>query len=213
MTHSSPPGPAPADAEARRAVAPVICYPPETLPQPDLALYAAARRRSRPVAEVIVPPRDARCFRVPAGCFFRIHCDEGSQVGDLNLWHAGDLAERFYSGKTRALHGTHVSTGNRLVVVLPLSAADGDHHPRHARLVRRRPLRRPCARRDRHALRPLHPPAADRRHLPSLLPLQPDPRPGGGDRPPARRRRSDRCTTCSTCSCAPASPPTPASIS
>jgi uncharacterized protein YcgI (DUF1989 family) len=24
------------------------------------------------VDEVIVPPRDARCFHVPAGCFFRI---------------------------------------------------------------------------------------------------------------------------------------------
>jgi uncharacterized protein YcgI (DUF1989 family) len=35
-------------------------------------------------------------------------------VGDLNLWHADDLSERFYSGKTRALHGTHVSTGHRL---------------------------------------------------------------------------------------------------
>lgn len=39
---------------------------------------------------------------------------EGSQVGDLNLWNAHDLTERFYSGKTRALHGTHVTTGERL---------------------------------------------------------------------------------------------------
>ena len=109
-----PAGPAPSDADARRAAAPVICYPPETLPQPDLELYATARRQLTPVAEVVVPPRDARCFRVPAGLFFRIHCDAGSQVGDLNLWHAGDLSERFYSGKTRALHGTHLSVGSRL---------------------------------------------------------------------------------------------------
>ena len=33
---------APADAEARRVVAPVICYPNETLPVPDMALYAQA---------------------------------------------------------------------------------------------------------------------------------------------------------------------------
>jgi uncharacterized protein YcgI (DUF1989 family) len=32
----------------------------------------------------------------------------------LNLFNAHDLSERFYSGKTRALHGTHVSTGDRL---------------------------------------------------------------------------------------------------
>ncbi|MGD9509275.1 MAG: urea carboxylase-associated family protein, partial [Geminicoccaceae bacterium] len=107
-------GSEPSDAHMRRAVRPVICYPSETLPKPDLARYGEARRRLTPVGEVVVPPREARCFRVPAGCFFRIHCDEGSQVGDLNLWHASDLAERFYSGETRALHGTHVSVGDRL---------------------------------------------------------------------------------------------------
>ncbi len=104
----------PEDAEARRAVTPVICYPVQTLPRPDMQLYEAARDTLEPVDEVIVPPRDARTFRVPAGHFFRIHSIEGPQVGDLNLWNADDLSERFYSGKTRALHGTHVSTGDRL---------------------------------------------------------------------------------------------------
>jgi uncharacterized protein YcgI (DUF1989 family) len=66
------------------------------------------------VAEVVVPARDARCFAVPAGHFFRITSIEGPQVGDLNLWAQGDLRERFYSGKTRALHGTHLSTGDRM---------------------------------------------------------------------------------------------------
>jgi uncharacterized protein YcgI (DUF1989 family) len=110
---------APADADARRAVRPVICYPADRLPAPDLARYDAPRRDLTTLAEIVVPPREARCFRVPAGCFFRIHCDQGSQVGDLNLWHAGDLAERFYSGKTRALHGTHVSLGDRLWSCFP----------------------------------------------------------------------------------------------
>ncbi|PKP84248.1 MAG: hypothetical protein CVT80_09275, partial [Alphaproteobacteria bacterium HGW-Alphaproteobacteria-2] len=90
------------------------CYPTDRLPGPDLALYAAARQQARKTAEVIVPPRDGRCFRVPAGSFFRITSVDGPQVGDLNLWHAADLSERFYSGKTRALNGTHVSTGDRL---------------------------------------------------------------------------------------------------
>ncbi len=104
----------PADAEARRAVRPVICYPVESLPPAPMALYRAARATLRPVAEVTAPPREAACFRVPAGHFFRIRSVEGPQVGDLNLWNSQDLSERFYSGKTRALHGTHLSTGDRL---------------------------------------------------------------------------------------------------
>jgi uncharacterized protein YcgI (DUF1989 family) len=100
-------------------VRPVICYPVETLPVPDLALYMGARDGLSPVAAVVVPPREGRCFRVPAGWFFRIRCDEGSQVGDLNLWHADDLGERFYSGKTRALHGSHLTRGDRLWSCLP----------------------------------------------------------------------------------------------
>ncbi|MFC6637109.1 DUF1989 domain-containing protein [Sulfitobacter sp. JBTF-M27] len=105
---------APKDAEARRAVKPVICYPVDTLPQPDMALLDDARHSLRKIDEVTVPPRDARTFQVPAGHFFRITSVEGPQVGDLNLWNAKDLSERFYSGKTRALHGTHITTGERM---------------------------------------------------------------------------------------------------
>ncbi|MDK3073398.1 DUF1989 domain-containing protein [Sedimentitalea sp. JM2-8] len=104
----------PADADARRAVPPVICYPDDNLPRPDLALYADFRGAAEKTDEVVVPPRDARCFEVPAGSFFRISAPEGAQVGDLNLWNATDLSERFYSGKTRALHGTHLTTGERM---------------------------------------------------------------------------------------------------
>lgn len=104
---------APTDAAARRAIPPVVCYPTETLPQPDLPALRAARAGWTLTAIVTVPPREARCFEVPAGHFFRITSVEGPQVGDLNLWSA-DLSERFYSGKTRALHGTHLTTGDRL---------------------------------------------------------------------------------------------------
>lgn len=109
----------PADAEMRRQIRPVICYPDEGLPQPDLALYRSARVGARKVEEVTVPPREARSFGVPAGHFFRITSIEGPQVGDLNLWNASDLSERFFSGKTRALHGTHVTEGDRLWSCLP----------------------------------------------------------------------------------------------
>ncbi len=104
----------PEDAEARRAVRPVICYPNDTLLLPDLKLYSAALASASVTETVLAPPRDACSFRVPRGAFFRILSVEGPQVGDLNLWNANDLSERFYSGKTRALHGTHLTTGERM---------------------------------------------------------------------------------------------------
>lgn len=109
----------PADADARRAVVPVICYPTGSLPKPGLARYVAAFATARPEAQITVAPRTASAFRVRAGQFFRISCPEGAQVGDLNLFSADNPDERFFSGKTRALHGTHVSTGARLWSNLP----------------------------------------------------------------------------------------------
>mgnify|MGYP002628514005 CR=1 FL=1 len=114
-----PETPEPADAQARRAVAPVICYPQDTLLPPDLISYRTSRGDADLVSHTLVPARDARCFGVPAGHFFRITCVDGPQVGDLNLWNPSDLNERFYSGKTRALHGTHLSTGDRMWSTFP----------------------------------------------------------------------------------------------
>ncbi|MCA1969848.1 MAG: DUF1989 domain-containing protein [Rhizobium sp.] len=110
---------APADAAERRAVKPVVCYPVETLPVPDMATLRRARETLTKVDEVTVPPREGATFSVPKGHFFRILSIDGPQVGDLNLWNANDLTERFFSGKTRALHATHVTTGNRLWSTLP----------------------------------------------------------------------------------------------
>ncbi|MCG8542613.1 MAG: DUF1989 domain-containing protein [Alphaproteobacteria bacterium] len=106
--------PAPADAAARRAVTPTTVYTVDKLPPYDADFYEAVRRDMDQVDTVTVPPRDARAFEVPAGHLFRIVSVEGPQVGDLNLWNVDDLSERFYSGKTRALHATHVSTGDRM---------------------------------------------------------------------------------------------------
>ncbi|HHK74073.1 MAG TPA: DUF1989 domain-containing protein, partial [Rhizobiales bacterium] len=97
-----------------RAVKPVVCYETDKLPAPDFEIYEQARRGMVRTGRIIIPPRDAKTFEVPAGHFFRIVSIEGPQVGDLNLWNRADLCERFYSGKTRALHATHVSTGDRL---------------------------------------------------------------------------------------------------
>ena len=109
----------PSDADARRAIQPVVCYPPDTLDPPNMELYAAARKTAKKIAEYTAAPRDAATFRADAGQFFRITSIEGPQVGDLNLFAAEDLTERFYSSKTRALHGTHVTTGERLWSTIP----------------------------------------------------------------------------------------------
>ncbi|KLK89897.1 hypothetical protein AA309_28845 [Microvirga vignae] len=110
---------APADAMDRKAIKPVVCYPVDTLPRPDLAAYRALRDDLELTKTVIVPPRDAATWTVPAGHFFRIVCSEGPQVGDLNLFNAHDPRERLYTGKTRALNGTHVGLGDQLFSNFP----------------------------------------------------------------------------------------------
>lgn len=109
----------PADANARKAIKPVICYPVETLPRPDLAAYRALRDDLTLIETIVVPPRDAATWTVPAGHFCRLVCTEGPQVGDLNLFNLNDLNEKFYSGKTRALNGTHVGLGDQLYSCFP----------------------------------------------------------------------------------------------
>ncbi|MFO0991697.1 MAG: DUF1989 domain-containing protein [Hyphomicrobiales bacterium] len=109
VTHTSP-----ADAEAKRREKAFTAYSVEQLPSYDARFYETARQGMEKIDEVTVPPRDGKCFVVPAGHFFRIVSVEGPQVGDLNLWNRDDISERFYSGKTRALQASHVSTGDRL---------------------------------------------------------------------------------------------------
>jgi uncharacterized protein YcgI (DUF1989 family) len=89
------------------------------LPKVDEAMYAAARAGMQKLRELVVPARQARCFEVPAGHFFRIVSTEGPQVGDLNLWNRDDMKERFYTSKTRQLHATHLTTGDRLWSTFP----------------------------------------------------------------------------------------------
>ena len=109
----------PDDASTRRAVKPIVCYDVESVPSRDASELSAWRKTLKLVDTVVVPPRDARTFEVPEGYGFRIVSVEGSQVGDLNLWNRHDLSERFFSGKTRQLHATHVTRGDRLWSSLP----------------------------------------------------------------------------------------------
>ena len=115
----TPRHPPPVDAGQRRQAPAVLAYPETGLPIPDLDILRSARSSAALAGSVTIPPREAAAIRVPAGWFFRIVCVDGPQVGDLNLWAADNLDEHFYSGKTRALHGTHLSTGDRLWSCFP----------------------------------------------------------------------------------------------
>ncbi len=110
---------APADADARRARPPVVTYRVDQLPVVDLPMRQQAMATATLTQTMLVPPRDGRAVQVPAGHILRIVSVDGPQVGDLNLWNAADLTERFFSGKTRALHATHVTTGHQLWSSLP----------------------------------------------------------------------------------------------
>jgi uncharacterized protein YcgI (DUF1989 family) len=104
---------APHDAQERSSGKAFTAYSVERLAPYD-DFYEAARANLTKISETIVQPREGKCFSVPAGHFFRIVSVEGPQVGDLNLWNADNLSERFYSGKTRALQASHLTTGDRM---------------------------------------------------------------------------------------------------
>ena len=108
----------PQDIDNRVGANPVVCYPNENI-STNLEILHKARQHIKKINEVIIPPRDAKTFRVKSGNFFRIESIEGPQVGDLNIFQAENLDEKFYSGKTRALYGTHISVGDKMFSSLP----------------------------------------------------------------------------------------------
>ena len=109
----------PLDANKRKNLKPVVCYPIDNLKDSNLSLLLKARKHIKNINEIIIPPRDAKTFEVKVGQFFRVESIEGPQVGDLNLFQANNFDEKFYSGKTRALYGTHLSTGDKMLSNFP----------------------------------------------------------------------------------------------
>jgi len=109
----------PENLNERLGAKPIICYPNENLENENLKLLHNARKYIKKINEVIISPRDAKTFNVESGNFFRIESVEGPQVGDLNLFQANNLDEKFYSGKTRALYGTHISVGDKMFSGFP----------------------------------------------------------------------------------------------
>lgn len=98
----------------KKNVKKVICYPNKIFKNKNFQILLNSRKHMILDEEIIIQPREAKCFTVKKGNFFRIECIEGSQVGDLNIFNLHNIEEKFYSGKTRALHGTHLSICDQL---------------------------------------------------------------------------------------------------
>ena len=97
----------------------VVAYEPLNFSHKEWKKYISARNSLILKNEILIKPRSANFFKVKAGQFFRINITSGSQVGDLNLFNLKNLNEKFFSGKTRALYGTHLSTKDRLWSCFP----------------------------------------------------------------------------------------------
>ena len=97
----------------------VIAYKPPKFSQKEWKKYSLSRKSLILKKEILIKPRSANYFKVKAGQFFRINITSGSQVGDLNLFNLINLDEKFFSGKTRALYSTHLSTKDRLWSCFP----------------------------------------------------------------------------------------------
>jgi uncharacterized protein YcgI (DUF1989 family) len=97
----------------------VVAYKPLKFSQKEWQKYISSRNSLILKSEILIKPRSANYFKVKTGQFFRINITSGSQVGDLNLFNLKNLNEKFFSGKTRALYGTHLTTKDRLWSCFP----------------------------------------------------------------------------------------------
>lgn len=83
----------------------------------DKAAYTAFQQAPRVlIEEFTIPARSGRAWEAPAGSIIRISTPEGPQVGDLNIWNRHNPRERFWAGRTKQLHASHVSTDRKSVV-------------------------------------------------------------------------------------------------
>ncbi|TMW53831.1 hypothetical protein DOY81_001116 [Sarcophaga bullata] len=101
---------------------PTICYNKPATAQVSKSLYDDKRYQAITgdlIATLTVPKRSARTWTMREGDLCRITICEGSQVGDMNFWNLDNIKERFYSGKTRQLHSTHLKVYDRLWSCLP----------------------------------------------------------------------------------------------
>ena len=85
-----------------------------------------------------IPARHGRGFVVETGRVLRIACAEGPQVADFIVFNAEDPSERFWSARTRVIHGGHLAVGHQLWSTPPRTRpmmtliADSVAHADHA---------------------------------------------------------------------------------
>jgi uncharacterized protein len=119
------------EQEDRRALArgtkPIPCYAVHQIPPklgdedlyPTILSTAVTNGIATLTESFDIPPCDARSWIVPAGSIWRIVCHKGPQVADMNCWSLHNPKEHFYTSKTRQLHATHLTTGDRLWSNMP----------------------------------------------------------------------------------------------
>lgn len=66
-----------------------------------------------------IRPSAGQAWTVRAGQVCRITTPEGPQVGDLNIWNLHNPRERLWAARTRQIHRSHVTKGDRLWSNLP----------------------------------------------------------------------------------------------
>ncbi|CAP80822.1 Pc12g11950 [Penicillium rubens Wisconsin 54-1255] len=105
--------------------------PPAYTAPPDSGVHATSQlyrsiseTASSPSARIpkesfTIRPCSAQAWIVPAGHICRLTTPKGPQVGDLNIWNANNPRERMWAARTRQIHASHVSVGDRLWSNLP----------------------------------------------------------------------------------------------
>ncbi|KAJ9262105.1 hypothetical protein DTO195F2_3807 [Paecilomyces variotii] len=104
---------------------PAYTAPPESTVHASSPVYravsATASESSARVLETsfTIRPCSGQAWTVRAGQICRITTPLGPQVGDLNIWNANNPRERLWAARTRQIHASHVSVGDRLWSNLP----------------------------------------------------------------------------------------------
>lgn len=100
-------------------------YPPNALIYGDKDLYAklgkiAEQEGGKELVEKFeIPIRSGKAWIVKKGQLCTLSTPQGPQVGDLNIFSLHNPRERFWAARTRQLHASHVSVGDRLWSNLP----------------------------------------------------------------------------------------------
>jgi uncharacterized protein YcgI (DUF1989 family) len=77
----------------------------------DIGENRTARKLAK---EIIVKPRTGKAFTIDRGQLLRVECHEDAQVADFDVFNRQNPKEHFSSSGTRAIHGSHLTVGDRL---------------------------------------------------------------------------------------------------